>query len=90
MPWPAVLDVLSFCADAEVALSVVQAVTVYMINDHAFGGAGDIAVHEDFFLFIAYAYIGIGVKVVSILAGVPFVFFQALVIVGIDDSEFAV
>ena len=41
--------VLGECAEAEVALSVVEAIVVDVVDDEMVGGVGDLAVHFDAF-----------------------------------------
>ena len=43
----AIIIVLLGCAESEIVSGVVQAVVIDVIDDQAFGGVGDQAVHED-------------------------------------------
>jgi len=83
--WAFVVEILSLCASAQIGLSVVQAVAVYMVNDKAFRSAGNLAVHCDYIGTIRSK----GVEVVFSSATVPFVFGQAFIIIGVDNREFA-
>lgn len=77
--------VLGKGTNAQVFISIVQAVVVNMINDQMVRGVGDLAVH-----FNALAvFFSHGVVILIRTFCKPGISAQAVVIFGIDDSELA-
>ena len=58
---------------------------VYVVADEAFGGVGDLAVHADVFASVFSE----GIVSRTLFGGVPFVADKGIVVLGVDDSEFA-
>jgi hypothetical protein len=76
------------CAKAEITLSIVETIAIYMVNNQTFRGMHNPAVHTNPMPFSAYT--AKGVKSVSILLTAPFVFYEVLVIIGVDYCESSV
>jgi len=84
-------DVLRVRGGAQVGLSVVEAVMVDVVGEHAGRHVDDHVVHLEVFAFCVLA-VGervYGVPSVRALVGVPLDRSQALVVLGIDDGELA-
>ena len=80
---------MGYCYGTEVGLSIVQAITVYMVNDKVSGGIDNQAVHFGMDSFSIFKCCSDGVAVVSVLVGVPFMLIQSLEIIGIHGGVFA-
>ena len=79
-----VLTVLGECCKAEVALLVVQAVMVDMVNNEMVGGVDNLAVHFDAFAVL----LSYGVVTFFRAFRKPGESAQARIVFGIDDGEF--
>lgn len=55
----AIVSILSGCADAEISPSIIQTVTVYVVDDETFGGIHNLAVHCDSLFRVRDGTIGI-------------------------------
>jgi hypothetical protein len=84
-------DVLGVGYGSEVCLSVVEAVVVDVVAEHAMGDVDDEMVHVGVFagLFFSVGQRADGIKGVYVFLGVPFVFHQAVIVLGVNDGEFA-
>lgn len=83
--------VLCAGGEAEVGLSVVEAVVVNMVDEQAGGVVHYLAVHVNIFglsFFVARG-VSLGVKSGGEFCGVPIILYQARVIFGVNDGEFA-
>ena len=88
---PPVPDVLRVRCGSQVCLSIVQAVMVDVVAEHAGGNIDEKTVHlEIFSLFLFSVRQRVyGVPGARAFLGVPFVGPQPVVIFGIDDGEFS-
>ena len=81
------------CRGAEIGLSIVQRVAIYMVDEHIIGDPGDFSVHPDNLLFGVWPWPnesnGAEGFAFSACSSVPFVLSQAVVIVRIDDCVFS-
>jgi hypothetical protein len=78
------------CSEAQICLSIVEAVAIDMIDEHAFRGLKDSAVHRKVaFSNAIYSGPSSGVESPAVRIGVPLVFGEAIVIFGVDDGELA-
>lgn len=73
------------CAESEVCLCVVEAVVVEVVTNEAFWGIGNLSVHADVFAGIFSE----GIVSGTLFGGTPFVAGKYLVILWVDDCEFA-
>jgi len=70
----------------KVGFAIVQAVAIDMVNQKALGHIQDLAVQPDGELFFAVPDLALRVVSVPALGGVPFIFGQAWIVVGVHDS----
>ena len=70
---------------AKVAVAVVQAVVVDVVNDEMVGGVGDLAVHFDAFA----VFFSNGVVIIRGAFGEPGILAEDGVVFGVDDGELA-
>ena len=71
---------------AEVGFTIVQAIAIDVVNQKGLRHAEDLAVHPDGELFFAVPDLALGVIGASAFGGVPFIFSQAWVVIGVNDS----
>jgi len=83
--------VLGAGCEAEVGLSIVEAVIVYVVDDKPRGRVHYLAVHVDGGLPALSTDSGIafGVEGVGVFGDMPFVFDEPFVIIRVNDGEFA-
>lgn len=84
-------DILRPAGRAEIGLSIIQAIVIYMVAIHPRQHGNHQVVHLQISsrLFFAVGERVNGVKGVDALVGVPFIFLQTVVILRINDGEFA-
>jgi len=70
----------------KVGFTIVQAVAIDMVNQKGLRHIEDLAVHPDGEVFFAVPDLALGVVGASSLGGVPFIFSQAWVVIGVHDS----
>ena len=90
MDLSAVSVVLCACCGAEVCLSIVQAVMIYVVNEHVVGDFEDLAVHLDDDSLAVFLEVGVadGVKGACASGDMPFVFAERFVVVGVNYGVF--
>ncbi len=74
------------CSGAKVGFAIVQAAAIDMVNQKGLRHIEDLAVHPDGGLFFTVPDLSLGVVCASSLSGVPFMFGQAWVVIGVNDS----
>lgn len=70
----------------KVGFAIVQAVAIDVVNQKGLRHIQDLAVQPDGELFFAVPDLALGVVGASALGGVPFIFGQAWIVVGVHDS----
>ena len=87
----AVAGVLGARGGAEICVSIIQAVMIYVVYEHRSGDLENLAVHlnDDSLSTSVLAYISHGVKCAGAPDDVPFVFCEPVVILRIDYGVFA-
>jgi len=84
-------DILRPAGRAEISLSIIQAIVIYVVAIHPRRHVNHQVVHLQISsrLFFAVGERVNGVKGMDALVGVPFIRTQALVVLRINDGEFA-
>ena len=80
-----VAGILGDSARAEIGFSIIEAIMVYVVNDHAIRNHDDFPVHKYGFRFSPASSVTGG----AAGAGLPFVLAESLIIIGVNDGEFA-
>jgi hypothetical protein len=76
------------CSETEICLSIVEAVSIDMVDEHALRGLKHSAVHRKVsFSYAIYSGPSSGIESSAVRIGVPIVFRKSIVIIGIDDGE---
>ena len=83
--------VLGVGGEAEVGLSIVEAIIVYVVDDKSGGRVHYLAVHIDGGCpaLLTDSGIAFGVEGVGVFGDLPFVFDEPFVIIRVNDGEFA-
>ena len=71
---------------AKVGFAIVQAIAIDMVDQEGLRHIEDLAVHPDGEFFFAVPDLSLGVVGASSFGGVPFMFSQAWVVIGVNDS----
>jgi len=84
-------DVLGVSRRTKIGLSIVQAIIVDVVGKHSVSDVDDEIVHICVFsvLLFEHRYVTDCVKGGWAFAGIPFVSFQTLVILGVNNGKFA-
>jgi len=88
---PSMPDVLGVSRRTKIGLSIVQAIIVDVVGKHPIWDVDDEIVHICVFavLIFEHRYVADGVKGGWAFAGIPFVSFQTLVILGVNNGKLA-
>lgn len=76
------------CSETEICLSIVEAVSIDMVDEHALRGLKHSAVHRKVsFSYAIYSGPSSGIESSAVRIGVPFVFREVIIVIGVNDGE---